>query len=100
MCFPSNLLSCIINLLFRIVDLVNFVFNFGFISLRVRKFLSNLLIDFSTNLDPNQVIFYSVDSSLNSLSKSINFPNFSPQFIVRFDQISKDLSKFPYFFMD
>ena len=45
MYFPPNLFSCIIRLYFRIVDLVNFVFNFGF--------LSNSVIDFSANLDPN-----------------------------------------------
>ena len=54
------------------IDLVNLVFNFGFLSLQVHKFLSNLLFDFSTNLDPNRVIFDFVDSSLSSLYKSIN----------------------------
>ena len=58
MCFPPNISSCIINLQFRIVDLANFVFNFLFLSLRVQKFLSNSLIDFSANLDPNLVILY------------------------------------------
>ena len=59
-----------------------------------------MLIDFSTNLDRNQAIFDFVDLSLSSLSKSLNFLDFSPQFIVRFDQILKDLSKFPYFSVD
>ena len=83
-----------------IVDLANFVYNFGFLSLRVQKFLYNSLFDFSMNLDPNQVIFDFMDFSLSFLSKYIKIPNFSPQFIIRFDRISKDLSKFPYFFMD
>ena len=43
------------------------------------------------------MIFDYVDSSLSSLSKSIKILNFSPQFIVRFDRISKYLSKFSYF---
>ena len=76
--FPPNL-SFLVNF---IVDLVNFIFNFGFLSLDVQKFLSNLLFDFSTNLDPNLVIFSFVNSSLSSLSKSIKIPNFSPQFII------------------
>ena len=46
------------------------------------------------------MIFDSVDSSLSYLSKSIIFPNFYHQFIVRFDQIPKDLSKIPYFHVD
>ena len=46
-----------------IIDLVNFVFNFEFLSLHVQKFLSNSLIDFSANLDPNRVIFYSLNLS-------------------------------------
>ena len=100
MFFVPNLLSCIIRLEFRIVDLVNLVSNFRFLSLRVRKFIPNSLFDFSANLEPSRVIFYSVDSSLSSLSKNTNFPNFSLQFIVLFDQISKDLSKFPYFSVD
>ena len=95
MCFPPNLSSCIIRLQFRILDLVNFIFNLGFLPLRVQKFLPNLLFDFSANLDPNRVIFYSVDSSLSSLSKSIKIPNFSPHFIIQFDQISKNTSKIP-----
>ena len=64
------------------------------------KFLSNLLFDFSVYLDLNRVIFDSMDSSLSSLFKSITFPNFLPQLIIRFDQILKDISKFPYFSMD
>ena len=59
-----------------------------------------MLIDFSTNLDRNREIFDFVDLSLSYLYKSLNFLDFSPQFIVRFDQISKDLSKFPYFSVD
>ena len=56
-----------------IIDLVNFIFNFRFLSLRVPKFLSNLFLDFSANLDPNRVIFYSVELSLSFLSKFIKF---------------------------
>ena len=85
MCFPSNILSCIIRLQFRIVDLVIFVFNFGFLSLHVRKLLSTLLFDFSANLNMNQVIFYSMNLSLSFLFKSIKILNFSPQFIILFD---------------
>ena len=51
------------------MDLVNFVFNFGFLSLRVWKFLPNLIFDFFANLDPNRVIFDFVDLSLSFLSK-------------------------------
>ena len=47
--------------------------------------------------NPNRVIFDSVDTSLSYLSKSTIFPNLYHQFIVRFDQIPKDLSKIPYF---
>ena len=83
-----------------IVDFFNFIFNFGFLSLHFRKFISNSLIDFSANLDPNRVIFYLMDLSLSSLSKSIKIPNSSPQFIILFDRISKVLSKFPYFSVD
>ena len=68
-----------------IVDLVNFIFNFRFLFLRVWKFLSNFLFDFSANLDPNRVIFDSVDLSLSSLSKYIKISNFSPHFIIQFD---------------
>ena len=57
MFFLPSLLSCSIRLQFRIIDLVNFIFNFGFLSLHVQKFLSNKLFDFSTNHDPNRVIF-------------------------------------------
>ena len=46
------------------------------------------------------MIFDSVDLSLSSLSKSIIFPNFLLKFIIRFDQIPKDLSKIPYFSVD
>ena len=35
-----------------------------------------------------------------ALSKSTIFPNFSPQFVVQFDQIPKDISKIPYFPVD
>ena len=58
-----------------IVDLVNFIFYFGFLFLCVQKFLSYSLFDFSANLDPNQVIFDSMDSSL------ILFPNLSKYLI-------------------
>ena len=46
------------------------------------------------------MILDSVDSFWSYLSKSIIFPNFSPQFIVQFDQILKDLSKIPWFPVD
>ena len=98
--FSLSISSYIIKLKFRIVDLVNFIFNIGFLSLCVRKFLSNSLLDFSANLDPNRVIFYSLDSSLSSLSKYIKPLNFSPQFIVLFNQILNELSKFSYFSVD
>ena len=78
--FPPNISSYNIIFQFRIVDLVNF--NFGFHYLFVKKFLSYSLVDFFVNLDPNLVIFYSVDWPLSSLSKFIKNPNFSPHFIV------------------
>ena len=34
------------------------------------------ILDFSMNIDPNQVIFDSVDFSWNLLSKSSEIPNF------------------------
>ena len=37
---------------------------------------------------------------MSYLSKSTIFPNFSPQFIIQFDQTPKDLSKIPYFPVD
>ena len=46
------------------------------------KFLSCLFDDFSANLDPNLVIFNSVDSCLSPLSKHIKLPNFYPHLIV------------------
>ena len=57
MCFPPNLSSYIIKLKFRIVDLVNFIFNSEFLSLRIWKFLPNFLFDLFANLDPIRVIF-------------------------------------------
>ena len=51
-------------------------------SLFAMDFLSILLFDFSVNLDPNFVIFDSVDSSSSYLSKNIKIPNFSRQIIV------------------
>ena len=57
----------------------------------MQKFISYSLDDFSANLDPNIVIFDSVDFSLSTLSKNYNFPNFLPHFIIRFDLISKDI---------
>ena len=62
-----------------------------FYNFQFRKFLSHSLDDFSVNLDPNFMIFDSVDSFSSLLSKNINFPNFSPHFIIRFDLISKDI---------
>ena len=56
---------------------------FVFRSLRVPKFLPNLLVDFFVNLDPNSVIFYSVDLSSSYISKNIEITNLSPQFIIR-----------------
>ena len=47
-----------------------------FCCLRVQKFLLNLLVDFSTNLDPNYVTFNYMDFSLIYLSKNIKIPNF------------------------
>ena len=93
MFFLPNILSCIIRLSFRIIDLDNFLFYYQFLSLRIQKFLPNLLFDFSTNLDQNRVIFDSVDLSMSSLFKSMKTPNISPQFIVQFDRISKNTSK-------
>ena len=46
-----------------------------------------LLVDFSSNLDPNSVIFDLVDSSLSYLLKDLKIPNYSSQFFVRFDRI-------------
>ena len=94
MCYPPNFLSCIIKLKFRILDLVNFIFNFGFLFLDVQKFLSSSLFDFSANLNPNRVIFF-CGFAFEFLSKSIKITNLSPQFIVLFDQILKHTSKKP-----
>ena len=80
--------------------LVNFNFNFGFHDCQFRKFLSHSLDDFSANLDPNLMIFDSVNFSLSLLPKIISFPNFSPHFIIRFDLISKDILKFRLFSVD
>ena len=46
------------------------------------------------------MIFDSTDRSLSLISKNTIFPNFSPQFIVQFDQIPKDISKIPKFPVD
>ena len=43
--------------------------------------------DFFVNLDPNLVIFDSMDSSVSFLSKDTEFPNFCLHVIVQFDQI-------------
>ena len=56
----------------RILDLILVFSLFAFGS--STKFL---LFDFSANLDPNQVIFDYVDSSMSSLSKIIKIPYFS-----------------------
>ena len=69
-------------------------------SSRVPKFLSTSIFDFSVITNPNRVIFDSTDRSLSLLSKNTIFPNFSPQFIVQFDQILKDISKIPKFPVD
>ena len=55
------------------------------------------MLDLSANLDGNWMIFYSIASFWSSLSKSTRIPNFSPLFIVRFDQISKIPTKIPLF---
>ena len=52
-----------------------------------QKFLSCLFDDFFVNLDPNLVIFDSMDSSVSFLSKDTEFPNFCLHVIVQFDQI-------------
>ena len=95
MYFPPNLFSCIIKLQFRIFNLVILVFNSEFLSFGIQKFLPNSLFDFSANPNPNRVIFDFIYSFLSSLSKSIKIV--ISQFIIRFDRISKDLSKFSYF---
>ena len=46
------------------------------------------------------MILDSVDSFWSYLPKNTIFPNFSPQFIVQFDQIPKDISKIPKFPVD
>ena len=61
---------------------------------------SHFTLDFSAITNPNRVIFHSIDRSLSYLSKYTIFPNFSPQFIVQFDQFLKDISKIPLFPMD
>ena len=53
------------------------------------------MFDVSVITNPNQAIFDSTDRSLSYLSKTTIFPNFSPQFIVQFDQFPKDISKIP-----
>ena len=69
-------------------------------SSRFRKFLSTSIFDFSVITNPNRVIFDSTDRFLSLLSKNTIFPNFSPQFIVQFDQILKDISKISKFPVD
>ena len=69
-------------------------------SSRFLKFLSTSIFDFSVITNPNRVIFDSTDRSLSLLSKNTIFPNFSPQFIVQFDQILKDISKISKFPVD
>ena len=69
-------------------------------SSRFQKFLSTSIFDFSVITNPNRVIFDSTDRSLSLLSKNTIFPNFSPQFIVQFDQILKDISKISKFPVD
>ena len=58
------------------------------------------MFDFSVITNLNRAIFYSTGRSLSYLSKNTIFPNFSPQFIVQFDQIPKDISKIPKFPVD
>ena len=43
-----------------------------------------MLFDFSTNLDPNKVIFDFVDFSMSIFSKITKIYNFSPQLLVQF----------------
>ena len=66
-----------------------------FCEFQFQKFLSCSFDDFSAKSDPNSVIFDFVDSSSSLLSKNIKFPNLYPHFIVRFDQIERDLQKLP-----
>ena len=64
--------------LIKSISILILVFHY----LLVQKFLSNLLMDFSMNLDPNFVIFYSVDLPSSYLYENIEILNFSPHFIV------------------
>ena len=57
------------------------------------------LSDFFVDLDSNFMIFDFKKRSLNYLSKSLFFPNFSPQFIIQYSQILKYLKYKPWFSM-
>ena len=80
--FHPNLYFNNIRFQFRIVNLFNFIFNFGFLSLRDPNFSVNFGRRFLRESYPNSVIFDSVDLILSSLFKYIKIPNFSPQLIV------------------
>ena len=53
-------------------------------------------LDFSTNIDPNWAIFYSLSFLWSLLSKYTKIPNFSPQFVIRLDRILRIPKKFPW----
>ena len=59
-----------------------------------QKFHLCLFDDFSAKANPNSVIFYSMDSSSSPLFENIKFSNFYHHFIIRFDQIRRDLKIF------
>ena len=95
MCFVLISLPITLDFNFKsYVNLISILISV-FCYLHVQKFLLDLLVDFSANLDLNSVIFDSMDSFLSYLSKNIEIPNFSPQFILQFDQISKSSLKIP-----
>ena len=75
------------------------MFYFEFRSLRVQKFLSNLLFDFSVNLDPNRMIFDSMDSSSSSLSNLSIFlisHHNSLSNLIEFQKISQNSIIYPW----
>ena len=59
----------------------------------MHKFIFDLLIDFSTNLDPNFVIFDYVDLPSSYISKNIKIPNvylISSSNLIEFQRIHKN----------
>ena len=60
-CFCPNLSCYNIKFQFQIIDLVNLNLILVFCNLLIRKFFFDSLADFSVNLDPNSMIFYSKD---------------------------------------